>query len=121
MSMSSKACANVLDLLLVFFHETEMLRLCMPNIDMYERMEREAKQCRQSEEATDGDDEGSLICLEIVVCDATHVLRLICDNVLSITWRYAFSVRRRSCRQRDACGDFVNLKICRPSPSKVLI
>jgi hypothetical protein len=71
-----------------------MLRLCMPNVDMYERMEREAKQCRQSEEATNGDDEGSLICLEIVVCGATYVLRLICDNVLSITWRYAFSAKR---------------------------
>jgi hypothetical protein len=45
----------------------------MPSIDMYERMEREARQCRHSEEATDGDDEGSLICLEIVVCVATCV------------------------------------------------
>ena len=111
MPMSSKAGANALDLLLsFFFHETEMLRLCMPSIDMYERMEREAKQCRQSEEATDADDEGSLICPEIVVCGATYVLRLSCDNVLSITWRYAFSASRRR-RQRDVSGDFVNLNI----------
>ena len=32
-----------------------------------------------------------------------------------------FSGRRCSHRQRDACGDFVNLKICRLSPSEVLI
>ena len=35
--------------------------------------------------------------------------------------RYALSGRRRARRQRGACGDFVNFKICRLSPSKVLI
>jgi len=32
--------------------------------------------------------------------------------------RYALSGRRRARRQRGACGDFVNFKICRLSPSK---
>ena len=35
--------------------------------------------------------------------------------------RYALSGRRRARRQRSACGDFENFKICWLSPSKVLI
>ena len=32
-----------------------------------------------------------------------------------------FNARRRPRRQRGACGDFVNLEICRLSPSEMLI
>ncbi|BAT16564.1 Os12g0256600, partial [Oryza sativa Japonica Group] len=51
----------------------------------------------------------------------TRVQILDLTRVLAFTANYSFSGRRRTRRQRGACGDFVNLKICRPSLPEVLI
>lgn len=42
-------------------------------------------------------------------------------DFIGIYRRYALSDRGRHRRRRSACDDFMNLKICWPSPSKVLI
>ncbi|EAZ16303.1 hypothetical protein OsJ_31763 [Oryza sativa Japonica Group] len=51
----------------------------------------------------------------------TRVQLLDLTRVLAFTANYSFSDRRCTRRQRGACGDFVNLKICRPSLPEVLI